>query len=388
MNSSSYTSNMSVAVEGDFFSQAWTFLVSARLELTLFLAALLAHFLLFGNSTPQKTKHKSGKEAFPTTAQQFASAKDVESALAEAARGNQPKQVLTCWAAMKKFNDYSIAVPLASVVEAMQKCKKDGDYILREVCNFLNRKGGSSSSTLINDLLESLAKRHDSDFVERLLVSLPSTGFVLDSRSYEILVNMHFTMRNFEMVDLLVAQAKAAKVPLTTRASIVLIKTALKTQNFKDALSTFRELKSLWTGPAAAGPSTAPRQIVGHLVDMACKEHELKLFLPELATVPLSEDAIQAMVTEAVREKDPELLQQVESLAREKDIAFSESTYGLLMKGYRDHDDKVEKLFQEAVAKKPDAGPELCLALLACCQQSRNFALADQAYKHFSESMP
>ncbi|CAE7432375.1 unnamed protein product [Symbiodinium natans] len=387
MNSSSYTSNMSVAVEGDFFSQAWTFLVSARLELTLFLAALLAHFLLFGNSTPQKTKHKSGKEAYPVAAQHFTSAKDVEAALAEAVRNNQCKQVLAAWAAMKKFNDYSISVPLASVVEAMQKCKKDGEYILRETCNYLNRKG-SNNSGVVNDLLESLAKRHDSDFVERLLVALPSTGFVLDSRSYEILTNMHFTMRNFELVDLVVAQAKAAQVPLTTRTSIVLIKTALKTQNFKDALDTFRELKSLWTGPAAAGPSTAPRQIVGHLVDMACKEQKLKLFLPELATVPLSEDAIQAMVAEAVREKDEELLQQVESLAREKGIAFSESTYGLLMKGYRDCDEKVEKLFKEALEKKPDAGPELCLALLACCQQTRNFALADQAYQHFSKNMP
>ena len=55
--------------------------------------------------------------------------------------------------------------------------------------------------------------------------------------------------------------------------------------------------------------------------------------------------------------------------------AFSESTYGLLMKGYRGHtsdlhttflelqpvslsdcDEKVEKLFKEALEKKPDAG--------------------------------
>ena len=89
-----------------------------------------AHFLLFGNSTPQKTKHKSGKEpsircsspkvgqvcsrpgGFPdhsaaiclrqgcpasaTNKAQcqlgLSTLEDVESALAEAARGNQPKQ--------------------------------------------------------------------------------------------------------------------------------------------------------------------------------------------------------------------------------------------------------------------------------------------------------
>jgi len=379
---------MSVAAEGDFLSQAWTFLVSARLELTLFLAALLAHFLLFGNSTPQKTKQKSGKEALHVSPQTFKTAKEVESALAEAVRAGQAKQVLVCWAAIKKFNDFSISIPLANVIEAMQRLKKDGDYIMRELCTYLNKKDSSCSINVINDLLESLAKRHDCDFVEKILANLPAAGYSLDSRSYEILLNMQFTMRNFERVDELVAQAKASQVQLTTRGSIVVIKTALKTENFKEALATFRELKSLWSGPAAAGPSTAPRHIVSHLVDMACKEHELTLFLPELATVPLSEDAVHLMVSEAVRERDEELLQKVECLAREKEIAFSESTYGMLMKGYKGNDEKVEKLFNEALGKKPDAGPELCLALLTCCQQTHNFALAEQAYQRFAANMP
>mmetsp|Transcript_63422 Transcript_63422/g.151587 ORF Transcript_63422/g.151587 Transcript_63422/m.151587 type:complete len:1084 (-) Transcript_63422:132-3383(-) len=384
MNSSSYTSNTSMVAEGDLFAQAWTFLVSARLELTLFLVALLAHLLLFGNSSPEKSK-KGGKETFASSPQRFSCAKDVESAMAEAARSGQAKQVLNCWAAAKKF-DECIMIPLASVVEAMQRFKKDGDYIVRELSSYLAKKN-CCNMAVINDLLESLAKRHDSDFVQSILKILPA-GFALDSRSYEILMNMYFTMRTFEKVDELVSQAKATKVPLSTRASIVIIKTALKTENFQEALATFRELKSLWSGPASMGPSTAPRHIVGQLVDMACKEHELKRFLPELATVPLAEDAVHLMVSEAVRERDLELLEQVEKLARSKDIVFSESTYGMLMKGYKGRDDKVTQLFQEALAKKTDAGPELCLALLVCCQQTHNFALADSAYQHFSKQMP
>ncbi|CAL1155123.1 unnamed protein product, partial [Cladocopium goreaui] len=368
-------------VEADFLTQAWSFIISARLELSLFVAALVAHLLLFGQSTPQKSKRS--KETFSSSPQHFSNAKEVESAFAEAVRGGHARQVLNCWSAAKKFPD-AMDIPLANVVEAMQRFKKDGDYIARELSAYLTKHRSTCKMQTINDLLDSLAKRHDSDFVDSVLKILPA-GFTLDSRSYEILMNMHFTMRNFQRVNAMVEQAKAAKVPLTTRASIVIIKTALKTENFEDALATFRELKSLWQGHV--GPSTAPRQIVAQLVDMACKEHELKRFLPELASVPLTEEVIHLMVMEAVREKDVELLEQVERLGREKGLAFSESTYGMLIKGYKGRDDKVENLFSEALEKKSDAGPELCLALLLCCQQTRNFALAESAYKHFSKQM-
>lgn len=380
MNSSSYISDTSM-VEADFLTQAWSFIISARLELSLFVAALVAHLLLFGQSTPQTSKRS--KETFSSSPQHFSNAKEVESAFAEAVRGGHARQVLNCWSAAKKFPD-AMDIPLANVVEAMQRFKKDGDYIARELSAYLTKHRSTCKMQTINDLLDSLAKRHDSDFVDSVLKILPA-GFTLDSRSYEILMNMHFTMRNFQRVNAMVEQAKAAKVPLTTRASIVIIKTALKTENFEDALATFRELKSLWQGHV--GPSTAPRQIVAQLVDMACKEHELKRFLPELASVPLTEEVIHLMVMEAVREKDVELLEQVERLGREKGLAFSESTYGMLIKGYKGRDDKVENLFSEALEKKSDAGPELGLALLLCCQQTRNFALAESAYKHFSKQM-
>lgn len=49
------------------------------------------------------------------------------------------------------------------------------------------------------------------------------------------------------------------QVPLTVRASIVIIKTALKTENFEEALTTFRELKDVLA--THSGPSTAPKQI-------------------------------------------------------------------------------------------------------------------------------
>jgi len=371
------------ALDGDFLYQVWTFISAAKLELTLFVAALAAHFLLFGNSSPRKTKKKENTQGSTLT---FSNAKELEAIFADAAKAGQHKQVLQCWAASKKLNE-PIAVPLAAVVEVMQRFKKDPDFIQREICNYLSRKSGSCNMTIINDLLDSLGKRLDSDLVEQVVAMLPTGGFELDQRSYEIMLNMYFTMRSFNEVNRLLQETKQKQVPLTTRASLVIIKAALKQENFDEALEKFRELKSLWDSPAMAGPSMAPRHIVAQLVDMACKEHQLERFLPELARVPLSDDAIHLMVSEAAKNRDADLLEQVEELARSKDIAFSESTYGQLIRGYKGNDEKVEKLFREAAQKKP-TGPDICLAVLSCCSQTRNFTLADECYKQFTDQIP
>merc|ERR1719440_1578580 len=111
----------------------------------------------------------------------------------------------------------------------------------------------------INDLLESLAKRLDSDLMEKIVEMLPSIGLKMDERSYEVLLNMHFTTRSFQEVKALVSEMKAKKISFTTRASMVVIKTALKSNNFEEAIQHFRDLKTTWSTPSASSsPSMAP----------------------------------------------------------------------------------------------------------------------------------
>eukprot|EP00930_Biecheleria_cincta_P026116 TRINITY_DN18468_c0_g1_i1.p1 TRINITY_DN18468_c0_g1~~TRINITY_DN18468_c0_g1_i1.p1 ORF type:complete len:1085 (+),score=233.95 TRINITY_DN18468_c0_g1_i1:127-3381(+) len=382
------TSNTSASFDADFFAKAWSFLVAARLELALFCVALVAHFLLFGNYSPRKAKPKSKR--VPTSAalpNSFSNKQEVQDALEDAARAGQHKQVLHCWSALKKFS-VNCSVPLAAVVEAMLRVKKDRDFIIRELRDFFTNNKSPTNIDMINDLLEFFAKRYDQELNELILGLVSTLGETLNQRSYEILLNMYFTSRNFDEVRRVLERSKKAGVPLTTRASLVVIKTALRTNNFEAALEHFRALKSLWNGPAMQGPSMAPRHIVAQLVDMACKEHELQRFLPELASVPLSEDAVHSMVSEAVRAQDTKLLKEVHALAVSKDIIFSESTYGLLIKGFKGDDALVEKIFNEAMEKHPAAGSEICLALLASCAQTHNFDLAEKAYKCFQGKMP
>merc|ERR1719440_2408882 len=102
----------------------------------------------------------------------------------------------------------------------MQRFKKDNPFILRELKGFLKRYSSECSITDVNDLLESLAKRMDSDLMEKIMEMLPSLNLNMDAHSYEVFLNMYFPTRSFNDVKSLVATMKASNIPFTTRSSM------------------------------------------------------------------------------------------------------------------------------------------------------------------------
>ncbi|CAK9043911.1 unnamed protein product [Durusdinium trenchii] len=236
---------------GHRVGKAWAFVISARVELGLFLAALLdwssdsAHFLLFGNSTPSKSKRSKdpdldlvermeGHDHDDRPEPNPYAARDVELAFSDASRSNNARQAPFGGLRRGKDDDHfdgsellvrceevprvhrcpsgADALTAAHVVEAMQRFKK-ARGLRGEISAYLAKHRSS-----VQRLAVELVVGHDSDFVAAFLKSLPA-GFALDSRSYEILMNMHFTMRNFEKVDELVAEAKAKKAAPVGRSS-------------------------------------------------------------------------------------------------------------------------------------------------------------------------
>jgi pentatricopeptide repeat protein len=177
----------------------------------------------------------------------------------------------------------------------------------------------------------------------------------------------------------------ANQVPFTTRSTIVVIKTALKLNNFAEALRSFRDLKAVWTGNSAASSLTAmmaPRHIVSQLVDLACKEHQLSEFLPELSGVPITEDIINVMLTECVRQKDSTLAMQVEKLAKVQDIPLSAATYGLLVKTFSGDPAKVQQVFDDVLSRNVEHSAEFILAIISFCSQTGNVVMVDKLYKN------
>jgi len=390
-------------VEAEFLSKAWALLVSTRVELILFAAAIAAYFALFGNVLPRNPKlEKKVKAAKEETSHKDASIKkdnsrnlddveledcdSVEKEFQAAFENGDHRSVLRCWAAMKKF-DKMPAVSLPHVVESMQRFKKDTAFILRELKSFFKKYPSERDMNCINDLLESLAKRLDSDLMEKIVEMLPSIDLKMDQRSFEIFLNMYFTTRSFQEVKTLVSEMKASDIPFTTRATIVVIKTALKMNNFDEALQYFRELKKIWTAHSLTStPSMAPRHIVSQLVELACKEHQLSEFLAELRGVPITEEVVNVMLLECVRQKDLSLTLLVEQLAREQEIPFTDATYSLLIKGMASDSIRVQGIFDEVTNKGIEVTPDFAASVLQFCAQTSNIKMAENLYAHMKPS--
>jgi len=378
--------------EAELLAGLWPLIVSARTELLLFAAAMVAYFALFSQRAPTNPKMKAKKfkvaeddykeEDYPTDACMKVNSLEpkecaqVEKALQVAFDAGDYRSVLRCWNTMKKFQSMPV-VSLSHVVETMQRFKKDTPFILRELKTFCKAFPSECDMACINDLLESLAKRLDSELMEKIVEMLPSVNLKMDERSYEVFLNMYFTTRSFQEVKTLVSQMKAKQIAFTTRSSMVVIKTALKTNSFDEAVQCFRELKSTWS---SATPSMAPSHVVSQLVELACKEHKLSEFLSELQGLPISEDVVNTMLSECIRQKDFLLASSVEQLARESGCKFTDATYSLLIKGLATDPVRVQALFDEMVEKSVEVTSELASSVLGFCAQTSNVQLAEKLF--------
>eukprot|EP00747_Dinoflagellata_sp_TGD_P161883 gnl/TRDRNA2_/TRDRNA2_178876_c0_seq1.p1 gnl/TRDRNA2_/TRDRNA2_178876_c0~~gnl/TRDRNA2_/TRDRNA2_178876_c0_seq1.p1 ORF type:complete len:1098 (-),score=255.53 gnl/TRDRNA2_/TRDRNA2_178876_c0_seq1:57-3350(-) len=380
---------------------AVSLLWSARVEILLFVVAMAAYFVLFGNVMPRgnarqsskhglnskkvkKSKGSSDEEEEIEVPQEYG---EIEQALVREFEHGDHRNVLRCWGALKKF-DKAPSVPLAYVVESMQRFKKDISFILKELKAFYKKYPSACTMSSVNDLLESLGKRLDTELMEKVVAMLPSIDLAPDRRTYELFLTTYFTTRNFQDVRATLAEMKSKKIELTTRGLIVVIKTELKLNNYEEALKCFRELKELWTqqGEACATASAAPRHIVAQLVDLACKEHQLGEFLSELHGVPVSEEVVAAMLNECIRQKDCGLAVQVEKLTRQqKDFAISEATYALLLKAFSGNVAKMEEIVEEVLRKDITLSSDLGLAALSFCQSTSNIAMADRLYANVKQ---
>jgi len=374
--------------EAELLSFAWSSMGS---ELMLFAFAVAGYAALFLQRGPKPSKLQPKKvkvieedykeKDYPSDAkaetEQPEQPAAVEEALQVAYEAGDYRTVLRCWNAMKKFESMP-TVSLPHVVESMQRFKKDMPFVLRELKGFLKKFPSEGDMTCINDLLEPLGKRMDSDLMEKIVEMLPSLNLQMDARTYEIFLNMYFTTRSFQEVKTLSAQMKAKQVSFNSRSAMVVVKTALKMNDLDEALLCFRELKNVGTSTV----SSAPAQIISLLVELACKDHRLGELLVELTGMIISEEVLNSMLLECVRQKDAALTQKVEKFAREQGVRFTDTTYSLLIRGVVSEPARVQALFDEVVQKGLEMTPEFVNSVLSCCAQTSNVTLADRLYSH------
>jgi len=379
-------------------SSIGSILMSAHTEILLFAIAAVTYLVLFKTRTPKSARTQSKKvkvveEAcaegdYPSDTLPKATNVDpvkstnVAKLLEDAFDKGDFRAVLRCWNTAKQL-DTMQPVSLPHVVESMQRFKKDTPFILQELKAFLIKSSNEVAMTCINDVLESLGKRMDSDLMEKIAEMLPEINLEMNECTYEIFLNMYFTTRAFEEVKSLASQMKQKKVAFTPRSSMAVIKTALKTNSFDEAVQHFREMKSTWSERSLATTSSmAPSHLVSQLIELACKEHKLSDFIAELNGVPLSEEAVNTMLLECVRQKDLLLTSSVEKLAREQGVSFTDATYSLLIRGMAADPSRVQALFAEVVQKGIEATADFAVSMLAHCAQTSNARMADNLYAY------
>ncbi|CAK0889451.1 unnamed protein product, partial [Prorocentrum cordatum] len=146
MSTAAAAAPLPAALGVDLLERAWSFLLSTRYELFLFVAALMAHFLLFGKPITKapkkfgKAKGKLGEACGPTEksprAGEAPSGEQLCRSLNLAFEDGNHREVLRCWSAAKRC-PHAPALPLARVVESMQRFKKDTPFIISELKGFL-----------------------------------------------------------------------------------------------------------------------------------------------------------------------------------------------------------------------------------------------------------
>lgn len=393
------TTVVATGMEG-YWAEVQALLLATRTELCLFVAAIAVYLLIFSNQSPKgikaqrkaKARSNSGLEDDGTEGRSYGGAavqqlldsicfEDLARAFQAAHNTGDHRHVIRCWSAMKKFDNVP-TVSLLHVIESMQRIKKDPAQVVRELKAFCNKYPAECNVETINDVLESLARRQDAESAEKVTELLPSLSISPDEKTFEILLGLSFTTRNFREVHRLIAKMKSLTIGLTTRATVTVIKTALKTGDVGGAMGYFDTLKSAWQGCKEKGGtlSGAPKQIVYQLVEMVCKEHQLVEFVPMLVDVPLTEEIVAVMLMEAARQKDLQLAKKVEELALEQNVQFSENTTCWLLKAMAQDSARVNAIFEEALASGRELSSDFAQAILACCSQTGAVAMAIKLY--------
>lgn len=402
---------MSLSISSGTFNLVLEQLYAARTELALFFLAFALHHALFGNSLPRvlkgwsktsaaqskatrkgfKSKSDRSSDGNPDTRAVGYEPLDVENmdviqaleCSTSAYNRSDHRTVLRCWNQLKRSHDIP-ASHLARVVESLQRFKKDSTTILEEVHGFLGANIGMCDIVYINELLEPLAESLDSEVVNGIVNYMPTLGIKPDKTTYELLIKMHFATRNLDQVSDLCKQMRTDNIVPSTPTSLVFLKTALSTSNLDEAVRCFGEVTSANKGQPTA--SSAPKHIAQQLVELARRMHRTEAVLAELETerMPLTADALNSLLAEAISANDHSFTTRIERLSKMAGAECNGRTFQLLVKLAGNNTTRIAHLLDEMATNKVDATHDTCASVLQACAASGSTELADKLYSIMS----
>lgn len=302
--------------------KAFEILSDFNTEFMLFGIAFAVQFVLVGNPWRKKLSKDKDVQQIDNRTQ----------TLHAAFERSDFKTALRIWHNMRQNTKEMEVSPklVVQVLESMQRLRKNVASILKEVQELLVVSKSAACSHFMNELLLPLAKSLDVSLVEGIVNLFSRHCIHADSTTFEILVRMHFSTRNFNDVRRVDTQLRTEGVKPTRSTSLVLLKTALTESDFDRAQCYMTELRS----------AKLPEPVSQKYVELACRQNKFAHALAEikLPHIQITTELLNTVLDECMRTKRLDLTTEVLDLMTQEKVRKNSHTYSRLVKlAGRDH---------------------------------------------------
>jgi len=217
------------------------------------------------------------------------------------------------WAAMlrhwyaQRDDDATTPGQLLQVVEAMQRLNLASASKVHEISHFLSKHPGSCHIEFINRLFTSLVKSMDMDVIAGLFECLPKLKINPDSRTYEMLIQLHFTMQNSDEMLRLAKDMEANGVAPSVATQVTLLKDALKKGDLDMAIPLYCQVHE-----------SCPSHVESTLASLACQSRQGTRITGcfESKKIPLRPEMLDLMVRANLQMRDRKLATRISKLCR------------------------------------------------------------------------
>eukprot|EP00930_Biecheleria_cincta_P023529 TRINITY_DN1698_c0_g1_i1.p1 TRINITY_DN1698_c0_g1~~TRINITY_DN1698_c0_g1_i1.p1 ORF type:complete len:1025 (-),score=235.45 TRINITY_DN1698_c0_g1_i1:203-3277(-) len=251
--------------------------------------------------------------------------------------------VLRYWRLLKQKSDQAAASVqlVVQVLESMLCLRRSTIAVLGEIEEVL-RKNTNVTVQFMNDLLPALTKSSDGDLISGAMALFSKHGVQAESSTYEILLQMHFSMKRFQEVKRLGMKMRSDGIKPTHASSLVLLKTVLVEADLDTALQYVREVHC----------AELADSVCEQLVELACYKKRLAELLHEIeaAHIPMSTHMLDALLSVGIRAKDDCQVAAILQLASRFAVGKSARTVGLLIKAAGNDATRISRLLDEAEA--------------------------------------
>jgi len=298
------------------FENLQAMLADVHIEVLMFVLAFVVHYILFHFQgwLPRGAKdvEKEAKAKISGTAPMSDECLQSDGAFVKNECRAQKKMDTAyqkgCWSATLKHwyaqKDGDAATPgqLLQVVEAMQRLNMNSVSKVKEVHHFLLKNKGSCHVAFINRLFSFLVKAMDIDVIAGVFDLLVELNIEPDSQTYEMLIQLHFTMQNADQMLALAEEMETKGLLPTIATKVTLLKGALKKGDLDQAIPLYCQVHD-------ACPSYVPTT----LASLACRQRQGARVIGcfERKKLPFQQEMLEVMIRMNLQIRDKKLAARI-----------------------------------------------------------------------------